>query len=75
MKQIFIVTAALFAALNLSGCALVTAGGGYHNEQGDLVSRDGNIDYVGWCDVHPRNAHCRVSGIITASTEESEADR
>jgi hypothetical protein len=58
MKKPIIGTAALIAALNLSGCMLVMAGGDYHGDQGDLVSRDGTIRYVGWCDVHPHNAHC-----------------
>ena len=76
MTKTFLATAALFAVSNLTGCALVTAGSGYHNEHGDLVSRDGDIHYVGWCDVHPHNAHCRTSAaIIAASTEEPATDR
>ncbi|HWG76677.1 MAG TPA: hypothetical protein VN660_07760 [Steroidobacteraceae bacterium] len=61
MKKLFISTAALIAALNLSGCMLMMAGSGYHGDQGDLVSNDGDIRYVGWCDVHPHNAHCLSS--------------
>ncbi|HEX4049887.1 MAG TPA: hypothetical protein VHY19_03290 [Steroidobacteraceae bacterium] len=58
MKNLLIATAALIAALNLSGCTLVMAGNGYHGDHGDLVSSDGTIRYVGWCDVHPHNSHC-----------------
>jgi hypothetical protein len=56
MKTTLIVAAALFAALNLSGCVL--GGGGYHHDHGDLVSNDGTMHYVGWCRAHPHNSHC-----------------
>jgi hypothetical protein len=58
MKKIFIATAALLAAVNLSGCMISLAGGGYHADQGDLVSRDGTVRYVGWCSLHAHNSHC-----------------
>ena len=58
MKNLLIATAALIAALNLSGCTLVMASSGYHGDHGDLVSSDGSIRYIGWCDVHRRNSHC-----------------
>ena len=58
MKRTLIFTAALIAALDLSGCMVLMAGNGYHPDQGDLVSGDGTVRYVGWCQVHPHNAHC-----------------
>lgn len=56
MRKSFIVTALLFAVLNLSGCML--AGRGYHYDHGDLVSNDGTVRYVDWCHVHSHNSHC-----------------
>jgi len=58
MKNTLIATAVLLAALNLSGCMISLAGGGYHADQGDLVSRDGTVRYVGWCSLHTHNSHC-----------------
>jgi outer membrane lipoprotein SlyB len=58
MKNTLMATAALLAALNLSGCVISLAGGGYHADQGDLVSRDGTVRYVGWCSVHTHNSRC-----------------
>jgi hypothetical protein len=66
MKKLLIATAVLLGILNLSGCTLVLAGGGYHYEQGDLVSADGTVRYMGWCNVHPHNSHCQP-GIAVAS--------
>lgn len=57
MNRILIATAALLAILNLSGCMFARADG-YHYDHGDLVSTDGTMRYIGWCGVHPRNAHC-----------------
>ena len=59
MNKTMIIAAALAAVLNLSGCVLATAGSGYHYDHGDLVSSDGDVRYIGWCDVHPHNSHCR----------------
>lgn len=67
MKKLFIGTAALIAALNLSGCMLVMSEGDYHGDHGDLVSSDGSIRYVGWCDVHPHNSHCLAAPGATAA--------
>jgi hypothetical protein len=58
MKKPLIATAALIAALNLSGCMLVMSGSDYHGDHGDLVSSDGSVRYVGWCDVHRHNSRC-----------------
>lgn len=66
MKNLSIITAALIAALNLSGCTLMMASSGYHGDHGDLVSSDGSIRYVGWCDVHPHNSHCLDTHASTA---------
>ncbi len=82
MKKLFIVTAAVFAGLNLSGCMLVMAGGGYHPDHGDLVSGDGSIRYVAWCDVHRHSSYCRNAApaaalpvVVAASTDlESEVE-
>ncbi len=57
MKNALIATA-LLAALNLSGCMISLAGGGYHADQGDLVSRDGTVRYIGWCSLHTHNSRC-----------------
>ncbi|HEY7930515.1 MAG TPA: hypothetical protein VID71_10905 [Steroidobacteraceae bacterium] len=62
MKNSLIATATLIAALNLSGCMLAMGSSGYHGEQGDLVSSDGSVRYIGWCQVHPHNAHCLATG-------------
>jgi hypothetical protein len=64
MKKTLVVTAALVASLNLSGCVIALAGGNYHPDHGDLVSNDGNVRYVGWCHLHARNAHCQDSQAV-----------
>ncbi len=69
MKKTLIVTAVLMAILNLSGCMLVFAGGGYHADKEDLVSADGTVRYVGWCNVHPHNTRCRSSTDIVVASE------
>jgi len=61
MQKSLITTAVLFAILNLTGCALVMPGDGYHADHGDLVNSDGTFRYVGWCEVHRHNSHCRES--------------
>lgn len=66
MKKILIVAAALVGALNLSGCMVVMAGGGYHGDHGDLVSSDGSVRYVGWCALHVHNSHCLDTGVHAA---------
>jgi len=66
MKNILIATAALIALANLPGCALVMAGSGYHNDHGDLVSSDGSVRYIGWCNVHPHFSHCLLPRSSTA---------
>jgi hypothetical protein len=71
MKKPFNIATAialLLALMNLSGCMLLD-GGPYHAERGDLVG-DG-IRYVGWCDAHPRNVHCRDQSraIVVARSE------
>jgi hypothetical protein len=64
MKTTLTAVAALIAALSLSGCMLVTGGSGYHGEHGDLVSSDGSVRYIGWCDVHPHNSRCLSTGEV-----------
>lgn len=76
MKKTLIVAAVLFAGLNLSGCVLATAGAGYHGDHGDLVSKDGTVRYIGWCEVHPQNSHCREpADNATRSGAPTAADR
>jgi len=58
MKRTLITTAALTAALSLSGCMVLMSGGDYHRDHGDLVSNDGTVRYVGWCEVHQHNSRC-----------------
>jgi hypothetical protein len=70
MKKTLIVAAGLLCALNLSGCVL-SGGGGYHYDHGDLVSNDGTIRYVGWCRLHPRNSHCLDTHVATATAGNS----
>lgn len=84
MKKLVIATAALVAALNLSGCTLMMASSGYHGDHGDLVSGDGSVRYVGWCDVHPHNSHCLDThpgiatpahpGAVALNSDETAAD-
>ncbi|HTT07009.1 MAG TPA: hypothetical protein VMF64_17150 [Steroidobacteraceae bacterium] len=62
MNKTLIATAALIGALNLSGCMLVMGSSGYHGDHGDLVSSDGSVRYIGWCDVHPHNSRCLDTG-------------
>lgn len=68
MKNTLIVTAALIGALNLSGCMLVMGNSGYHGDHGDLVSSDGSVRYIGWCEVHPHNARCLDTHDVTPAT-------
>lgn len=50
--------AALAGALTLSGCMTLRDGDAYRYENGDRVSIDGSVRYVGWCDARPHNVHC-----------------
>ena len=50
--------AALAGALTVSGCMALHDGDGFRYENGDRVSIDGSVRYVGWCDARPRNVHC-----------------
>jgi hypothetical protein len=84
MKKLLIATATLIGALNLSGCMLVMEGSDYHGDHGDLVSSDGAIRYVGWCEVHPHNSHCLDTqngntvaihpGAVALNSDEASAD-
>jgi hypothetical protein len=64
MKKTLIVAAALFALVNLSGCVFLMPGAGYHADHGDLVSNDGTVHYIGWCDCLDRDSPANA----TAST-------
>jgi hypothetical protein len=33
-------------------------GDAYRYENGDRVSIDGSVRYVGWCNARPHNVHC-----------------
>ena len=59
-KQLNLTTGAvaLLLALNLSGCVVLHDEEAYRYENGDRVSLDGSIRYVGWCHAHPQNIHC-----------------
>ena len=59
-KQINFLAAAvtLLVALNLTGCVVLHDEDAYRYENGDRVSPDGSIRYVGWCNAHPQNVHC-----------------
>jgi hypothetical protein len=67
--QLLTATAAAFTLSNLAGCITLERGS-YHVERGDLVSNDGAIRYVGWCDPRPHTAQCvkaKSNGIVAAS--------
>jgi hypothetical protein len=63
--------AALLATLNLSGC-MVLDGESYHNDRGDLVSNDGSIRYVGWCEVHPHGRGCGPERLAAVNTQPAD---
>lgn len=48
----------LIGALGLSGCVTLHDSEGYRYENGDRVSIDGSVRYVGWCSARPHNVHC-----------------
>lgn len=73
MNKTSMTIAALFAIVNLSGCVLVMAGGSYHSDHGDLVSEDGTIRYVGWCNVHPHYSRCGGSAAAAARPDVAAA--
>lgn len=50
--------ALLAGTLNLCGCMVLHDGERFRYENGDRVSIDGSIRYVGWCDARPHNTHC-----------------
>lgn len=50
--------AAFAGALTLAGCMALHDGDGYRYENGDRVSIDGSVRYVGWCDARPHNVQC-----------------
>jgi len=50
--------ALLLAALNLSGCSALHDSDSYRYENGDRITLDGSVRYVGWCDARPHNVHC-----------------
>lgn len=50
--------AALAGALTLSGCMALHDGERYRYENGDRVSIDGSVRYIGWCNARPHNVHC-----------------
>ena len=68
MKRTFNLLVAI-AALNLSGCMLLD-GQNYHVDRGDLVSNDGGIRYVGWCESHPSERHCGPARVAIASARD-----
>ena len=50
--------AALTGALTLSGCMTLHDHDQYRYENGDRISIDGSVRYVGWCYARPHNVHC-----------------
>ena len=58
MKRLLATSVALATVLN-AGCVVLDRGEGpFHSDRGDLVSRDGTVRYVGFCDLHPHHASC-----------------
>ena len=58
MRRLLAATVALVAVLN-AGCIVLDKGEGpFHSDRGDLVSKDGAVRYVGWCELHPHNSSC-----------------
>ena len=58
MKAFMTATIALVAVLN-AGCMAFIEHGTFHGDRGDLVSSDGTVRYVGWCELHKQSASCR----------------
>ena len=50
--------AVVAGAIGLSGCMTLRDSDGYRYENGDRVSIDGTVRYVGWCNARPHNVHC-----------------
>jgi hypothetical protein len=59
LMRVSVGIAALVGSLNLSGCMVLHDGDeGFRYENGDRVSIDGSVRYVGWCNARPHNVHC-----------------
>lgn len=62
---------AFLLILNLSGCTLLD-GENYHYDRGDLVSNDGSIRYVGWCNAHPHSRYCGPAHVAVANARAND---
>jgi hypothetical protein len=63
--------AVVLSPLNLSGC-MILDGRSYHEDRGDLVSDDGDIRYVGWCDVHTHSRDCTPARVAVADARQAD---
>lgn len=66
MRKPLILMTALAAVVNLSGCMVLSGEGPFHGDRGDLVNSDETVRYVGWCELHPRNAYCAPAPAVIA---------